>query len=446
MPNNVPSKKQWAQAFCVAPQNVVHKIHKILSADGDGSKQASGAFKRKCGQINAGTQKCFKALSVKGEKEEDIRFYAGDLPMMLEYICGNTGWYRNRLFAIPNHTVSLVLTADECTGGNVLSVATSKKVLMVYCAILELGELHRPGAYLPLAAIPARDVAGIKGPGTSAIFVALLQFFQREGWFNGFTVLGAAFQLKLFTYLGDYESVRAVFGSRGASAIRPCCLCMNVLAKGRVEAERDNYFTTIEEASTSNCQPYDTEELFQLYDRYLREFPNMSKRQAEEEEKFFGWNVDPASLMAKPDLRALLSLKHLMLDSCHCYFSNGCVSQEIVLFMNYLGNEHNVQLEDIQKAAKEVKWNCSNPDYRSPSAIGHLFHPSLWNGTCHKGEATASWYLLPLLGFYGFELLDGQDPLEWQSFKALLEADLFCFRDRHHFVQVFNSLNRETHE
>ena len=168
----------------------------------------------------------------------------------------------------------------------------------------------------------------------------------------------------------------------------------------------------------------DTEELFQLYDRYLRDFPNMSKRQAEEEEKFFGWNVDPASLMAKPDLRPLLSLKHLMLDSCHCYFSNGCVSQEIVLFMNYLGNEHSVQLEDIQKAAIEVKWNYSNPDYRSPSAIGHLFHPSLWSGTCHKGEATASWYLLPLLGFYGFELLEGQDPLEWQSFKALFQADL----------------------
>ena len=179
MPNTVPSKKQWAQAFCVAPQNVVHKIHKILSGDGDASKQASGAFKRKCGQINAVTQKFFKALSVKGEKEEDIRFYAGDLPRMLEYMCGNCAWYRNRLFAIPNRTLSLVLTADECTGGNVLSVATSKKLLMVYCAILELGELHRPGAYFPLAAIPARDVAAVKGPGTSAIFVALLQFFQR---------------------------------------------------------------------------------------------------------------------------------------------------------------------------------------------------------------------------------------------------------------------------
>lgn len=295
---------------------------------------------------------------------------------------------------------------------------------MVYCAILEMGELHRPAAYIPIAAVPARDISAVDGPGMSSIFVALLHFFRTSGWFDGFSMLGSTFRQKIKTYLGDYESIRALFGSRGASAIRPCCLCMNVLAKGRREADKDDYFITIEEASRGKFQEYVTEELFTLYDRYLTELPNMSKRQADEEEKFFGWNVHPASLLAQAELREMLSLKHLMLDSCHCYFSNGCVSQEIVLFMNFLRDTHNVQLEDIQREAKAVKWTCPHRQYSCASGIGHLFHPSLWTGTCHKGDATASWYLLPLLGFYGYELLENQNPLEWQCFKALLKAVL----------------------
>ena len=263
-------------------------------------------------------------------------------------------------------------------------------------------------------------MSAMDGPGMSALFVALLTFYSSSGWLDGLNVVGTPFQLKLVTNLGDYESIRALFGSPGASAIGPCCLCMNVLAKGRVEAERDEYFITIEEASSSKFQHYVVDELHSVCDRYLRALPNLSRRQAEEEEKIFGWNVHPGSLMAKPDLREILSLKHLMLDSCRCYFNNGCVSQEVVLFMEFLSKHHSIHLEDIQREAVSVKWHRSYRQYRG---IGHLFHPSLWTGSCHKGDASASWYLPPLLGFYGFELLEDQDPLAWQCFKALLKAD-----------------------
>ena len=131
----------------------------------------------------------------------------------------------------PSHTRRLDLCCLE-----------TRLLVAMYCAQLlqrrcfsftwpwfQLGETHRPDAWLPFAAIPHRDFSRVKG-GLSKCLASVLASLKAQLLTKGL-VRGVPFEFQIHGFLADYDGFRACFLAKGASALKPCFLCQNVVMK-----------------------------------------------------------------------------------------------------------------------------------------------------------------------------------------------------------------------
>ena len=407
-----------AHGLSIAPAKLVRKLQCLLS-DSKPAAQPSGAWKRKVHRILDPPRQCYETLVVDGLEGGKIRFSCAVLGRMLEYLTSACAWYRQRLQAISNNRVGLLLFGDESTGGNVLATNSSKKMWLFHVAFPQLGELHRPDSWLPLAAIPHRDVAQVQG-GLSKCFSSILASLQRQ--MEGSTRLhGSEFRFYLHGFLGDYDGIIKCFCAKGASATKPCLLCQNCLSKEHLAAGSDDYFQTISSAEVDKFQLTRSDELWSLYDALLLELPTMTKTRRKEAEKLLGFALDPHSLLASRDVRDLMPLSLCMLDSCHCYYANGLAASELVLALQSLSKKIGLELAHLKQAMLDVPWECRCRQLSSKSAKKFLFHESLWSGM-YKGSASDVFSLLPWMWFHFKSLAGDRDLPELLSFEALMEV------------------------
>eukprot|EP00435_Cladocopium_sp_Y103_P043994 s697_g12.t1 len=175
--SSIVSKKPplLEKALSLAPAELIRRLSALLEGCDD-KKRPSGAWKRKIQSILEPTRECYEALCVEDVNGGSVRFSCGLLSHMLAYICDACSWYQQRFAIISDRPVGLLLFGDEATGGNVLCTASSKKMWLFHLAFPQLGELHRPDSWLPLAAIPHRDVVNVKGGLSRCIYIA---FFEK---------------------------------------------------------------------------------------------------------------------------------------------------------------------------------------------------------------------------------------------------------------------------
>ena len=141
----------------------------------EGAGHLSGAFKRKVRETLEPYKNVYDKLEVEAEDGGTrVSFYAARLSTLLTVLCAEAPDFKQRLMYVKTQCpmLHLFLSGDETTGGNVLRVSSNKKVFFFYVAIVETGELQRPDAWLPFAAVPSRDCSMVAG-GVSAIGCAL---------------------------------------------------------------------------------------------------------------------------------------------------------------------------------------------------------------------------------------------------------------------------------
>lgn len=199
-------------------------------------------------------------------------------------------------------------------------------------------------------------------------------------------------QVHLDGFLADYDAVRLVFSCKGASGMKLCALCSNVLAKGRAEAEADDFFVTISSWEPSRFVGYDTTEFFNNYDEQLQKAERLNKSAQKEQENLFGFVLHQNCLFADRPLRNMLNLEHLIIDSFHCYYANGIASQELVLMMRFVDQQCNITTEMWLQTIREVPWQCRDENLRAPSGRSYLFQSTYWTGEMFKGSASQVWY------------------------------------------------------
>ena len=412
------SVSNLAHGLSIAPAELVRKLQSLLS-NSEPTPLPSGAWKRKVNQILDPPRQCYETLVVDSLEGGKIRFSCALLRNLLEYLTSTCAWYWQRFQAISNKRIGLLLFGDEATGGNVLTTSSSKKMWLFHITFPQLGDLHRPDSWLPIAAIPHRDVVQVQG-GLSKCFASILASLQQQ--MEGPTRLhGYELRFYLHGVLGDYDGIIKCFCAKGASATKPCLLCQNCLSKEHVAAGSDGYFQTISSAEIEKFQLTRSDELWSLYDALLLELPTMTKTKQKEAEKLLGFALDPHSLLASRDVREMIPLSLCMLDSCHCYYANGLAASELVLALHSLSQKIGLDLAHLKRAMTDVPWKCRDSRLSSKSAKRFLFHESLWSGM-YKGSASDVFSLLPWMWFHFQSLAGDKDLPELLSFEALMEV------------------------
>ena len=259
-----------------------------------------------------------------------------------------------------NSTLELIWTMDDSTGGNVLATSPWLKTSPFYFAIKNLGEIHRPSAWFPLAAVPVRDVNDAQG-GASAITATILHHFNHQKVHEWIWIRDVRVKVRILASCGDYDSIRAVWSTKGSSAPKPCCVCKNVIMKRSQAAAADSYFQPLGSAEVDSFERVGDHELHDQFDAFLREMSTWSKSKRETTEKFFGFSLQQGNLLGDPVARQLLPLSKLVLDVTHCYFAAGMAAQELLLLMHFLESQLGITLKDLRVAVGEASWTCANP-------------------------------------------------------------------------------------
>ena len=347
----------------------------------------------------------------------EVFFSVAKLDLLLNYVCHNHADYRDALLKADK--LSIVWYSDEATGGNVLATSQSKKAMLWYIAVFQVGQLHTSAVWLPFCVIPSMDLRLIPG-GFSAVTATMVRRFN--AWARqGLHVCGKYFSLELKGIVGDYDALTDIFNAVGATGVKPCLLCQNCISKHQTNVLDHPYFKPVTTFILEAFEPYNFDELCETYDSFLQQWPRMTQAAKTEAQRLLGFSVQSTGLLACPNARSSFQLNKVILDSMHIYFANGIASRELLRLQTAWQSVTGIDLPTLAARAAGDGWVCENPKLRSPAALKRLFHPSYWQGTCYKGDAGLVWFLLPLVAFYAALSNDFTGPV-LQSFQALLKV------------------------
>lgn len=141
------------------------------------------------------------------------------------------------------------------------------------------------------------------------------------------------FFAKLSNHLGDEAALASALSLKGASGIKPCALCANIVRKGSgllTEGTSLREITCVDEAQfvfhddASVCKEYDK----------LQELARAGcQADLERRQKASGFVLAPNSLLGDVTVRSILPpVSTLTYDWMHTYLSNGIASQEMHAF------------------------------------------------------------------------------------------------------------------
>ena len=316
-------------------------------------------------------------------------------------------------------SIKLTLYMDECTGGNIVAPQSSKKTCFFYIFVDETKYQHIPCLWLPLAMIPSKDVSVVSG-GMSAVTKVVLKHLHSQ-LERGLIISGKRYDVELQAYVGDYDSIARIYMSKGASGLRPCLCCANIVAKWSDLPNLDSFFLHVSSPDVESFQPIRSVELYEAFDDFLASSQNVSKAALKEHEKQLGYSLHPHSLLVDP-ARTILPLEMLTFDSCHMYFSNGVAAEEINLMIHQLQEKAGVTLQQLRRSVQEVNWHCHSTDFNAPSSRSFLFADAMFDGSFYRGSASKVWYVLPLVHYYSATLAADALGDSMASFSALLKV------------------------
>jgi hypothetical protein len=238
---------------------------------------------------------------------------------------------------------NLVLYLDEVTPGNPLRPDNKRKITAFYASFLELGDfLSSEAAWLTIGTLRtsiAKDIVG----GMSNVVRQLLR-----AMFVGPTSLavgGAVLQSGLFfarfrRLLSDEAAGKSVFCVKGASGLKPCMDCKNVVAlKGDDDSltsfNPDGYLVDISCADARRFDPMEPDGLWHSHDVLARvkSIGGLTMRQFEDLTKAHGIAFEPEGLLADLDLRPIAPPSSYARDPMHTMLCGGVISVEIYLLL-----------------------------------------------------------------------------------------------------------------
>ena len=271
----------------------------------------------------------------------------------------------------------LVLYLDEATPGNILRLENKRKVLLFYVGFLEMGAfLRSEHAWLPLALIRVTTLKKVAG-GTSAVVRALLQAIflgphsvsdagvavPRED--GATTILHIAFQ----RLLGDEAAVRAALDVKGASGLKLCIHCKNVVLPDRgsnaslQRFDHSGYLVDITCADAARLDAMGDAEVWAAFDSMqTQKERGLAKSRLQDLEKACGINCNAHGVLADLELRGHLKpCSSSTRDPMHVLYSSGVVNVEVYLLLKALS-------DDVPVFSWQMLWDFADADWHWASS------------------------------------------------------------------------------
>ena len=177
---------------------------------------------------------------------------------MLHHVMKTCVPFRNLVLTRMNETPSspdrpwtIVLYSDEITCGDPIAPSRDmRKVQAVYWSLKELGALALSSAttWMNLLALRSKHVESIGG--LSVLMNYMVDTFYEAGKdvSSGIMIDGDILFMDIKMIIQDYDAVKHMMESKGASAIFPCILCQNAVDHKKPELYRNSdYLVSITE-------------------------------------------------------------------------------------------------------------------------------------------------------------------------------------------------------
>ena len=265
-------------------------------------------------------------------------------PSALVQRCVRRSAAMRRLFAQPPSSPAspwhIVLAHDEVTPGSVLRPHNKRKFLSFYMSFLQFGHvsLRSDACWFPLGIIRSSVLDKIDGGISCALRYMLRAILLQDG---GNFIDGVVLDLNdgptLFfahfrAHLGDEAALSRGLSCKGASGIRPCIRCANIVKKG--SQVRNPGVVEIDCFDEEKIVANTDDEVFRQYDSLKASEGVVSKAELERRQKAAGITITTRGLLADVELRPLVGpVSSHTYDWMHTYPSNGVCSVEIYNFV-----------------------------------------------------------------------------------------------------------------
>ena len=268
--------------------------------------------------------------------------------------------YRYALARWPNSSDTpwrLICYFDELTPGVLLRPDNRRKTMSVYISFAELGPqlLCRCEFWMTVAVARTTVIRYIVG-GRSRMLRDLLRaaFLGEETFESGVLVhLGGPrlFFARLGNIIADESALKMAFDAKGASGLRCCPGCNNVMLRGSDLAERDRsgYLVELTCADLTKFDWSSDEDIVESIDLLLRSKGVMGPGDFQRLERSAGFNHNPDGLLADGQMRShVRPASILTFDPMHCLWSNGVVAFEVHCFVHRMQSNTKLGWRDLQ--------------------------------------------------------------------------------------------------
>ena len=305
-------------------------------------------------------------------------------------------------------SLELVLYYDEVVPGNVISPDNQRKSYLLYCSFKVFKTwLSCEHAWLPLGIIRSKSLEDVSG-GLSAYMCSVIDALRKQLCGDAglaFRVNGQAFMLhvdKRFLFLQDEAALKSMLGVKGATGVKPCVKCKNILYKRAASLDVDRYFTTICEHQTRRFDLTTDQDVKIIIQHLKEQHAILRPKDFKELQTSSGFNLIWNGVLASEAVGSSVLLANCLFDPMHVYFSNGLVCAEVCLFFKVLERSTSCSWADFEALVATAWKPCSAKtiDNCSQRKRMHLCRSKLITGDHYKGSASDLLTLSPFLLFF----------------------------------------------
>ena len=329
----------------------------------------------------------------------------------------------------------LIVFHDEWTPGNVVKPDNLRKATSVYFSFLEFDlYLQHEWAWLPCGVLRHSVSQSCVGGLSRALRDLLRAFFLPDSEFNFTTGVvietpnPTLFRAVLGVMIFDADALRVTWCAKGASGLKPCFLCKNVVMKDSelVENDATAYLVEISCSDTNLFDRCSDQDVWDMIDMLAAQKPVLSKTAFENLEKAVGFNDNPHGVLQAVDLREhVRPVKVNAYDSMHCEYAHGVATTEIDLFLCSIHDKAGVSWKHLADFCS-ADWRYRGKKQQAAEYFLRAAEKEFAFSSTFKGMASDVFAVVPLLHHFGETVLrvamgDGMAK-ELDSFAAMAQV------------------------
>ena len=298
----------------------------------------------------------------------------------------------------PENPWSLILAHDEITPGNLLRPDNTRKFTAFYISFLEFGHqaLRHEQCWFLVGIIRTKTVQNVVG-GFSCVAKKLLRalLVDRGSFTHGIILPLDAGPTMLFArlgvHLGDEAALSSCLGCKGASGIKPCLKCANVVKRDSGLAARSHRVVEVTCFEPQRFVRTNDDYVWSMHDRLAGMQGNVTVVEFEKHQRAYGLTLNNEGVVADRDLRAhVLPVTSMCFDWQHTFLANGVASQEIHCFLQACKTQGCREVWALLADFCRANWNFTRHHHARGVAIHQIFNKSREKASGDHWKSSAS--------------------------------------------------------